>query len=83
MKKILMSSFGISIGVGVFIAALATGALAKTAQQGAGTQPAAAQAQPPVGQSPAGVTPSIETVGKSLGYRSLKFARRTGLLVAA
>jgi hypothetical protein len=53
MKKILMSSFGISIGVSVFIAALATGALAKTAQQGAGTQPAAAQAQPPVGQSPA------------------------------
>lgn len=31
----------------------------------------------------AGVTPSIETVRKSLGYRSLKLARRTGLLVAA
>jgi hypothetical protein len=53
MKKILMSSFSISIGVGMFIAALATGALAQTAQQGTGTQPAAAQAQPPVGQSSA------------------------------
>jgi hypothetical protein len=30
-----------------------------------------------------GVTPSVETVGKSLGYRSLKLARRTRLLVAA
>jgi hypothetical protein len=30
-----------------------------------------------------GVTPSVETVGKSLGYRSLKLARRTELLVAA
>jgi len=51
MKKILMSSFSISIGVVAFIAALATGALAQTAQQGAGTQPAAAQGQPPVAQS--------------------------------
>jgi len=53
MKKILMSSFSISIGVGAFIFALATGALAQTAQQGTGMQPAAAQAQPPVAQSPA------------------------------
>jgi len=53
MKKILMSSFNISIGVGVFAAALATGALAQTAQQGTGQQPVAAQTQPPLGQSPA------------------------------
>jgi hypothetical protein len=52
MKKILMPSFSISIGIALFIAALATGALAQTAQ-GTGTQPAAAQTQPPVAQSPA------------------------------
>ena len=53
MKKILMSSLRMSIGVGLFITTLATGALAQTAQQGTGTQPAAAQAHPPVRQSPA------------------------------
>ena len=53
MKKILVSSFNISIGVGMFAAALATGALAQTAQPGTGQQPVAAQAQPPLGQRPA------------------------------
>ena len=52
MKKILMSSFSISIGVGVFIAALAICALAQTAQQGTGTQAAAAQAKISRGAKP-------------------------------
>jgi hypothetical protein len=41
------------------------------------------ESKDPEGFSSIGVTPSIETVGNSLGYRSLKLARRTRLLVAA
>jgi hypothetical protein len=52
MKKILMSSFSISIGVGVFIAALATGGLAQTAPQGTGMRPAATQAPTSPGARP-------------------------------
>lgn len=53
MKKIFMQSFSTSIGVVLFLAALASGASGQSAPQGAGQQPSGAQAQPPMGQSPA------------------------------